>query len=86
MRLVRSWLAQRQRAYAGAYPDTDEEFEEPEYVPVRGKVRFRFRGVIKSVTGRIVLGVVAFLALGSMAIAAVGPRCPRIGSRPRKST
>jgi cell division protein FtsQ len=63
-----------QRAYAGAYSEPEEEFDEPAYVPVRGKVRFRLRGVVRTVTGRIVLGVVVFAGLGAVVIAAVVTR------------
>lgn len=55
-----------QRASAGGgYPDIEkeEEVEERPYVPVRGQMRFRFRGVIKSTVGRVVLGSVAFVGL-----------------------
>jgi cell division protein FtsQ len=63
-----------QRAYAGSYSPADDEVEETPYVPVRGKVRFRVRGILRTVAGRIVFGVVAFVALGAVAIAAVVTR------------
>jgi len=53
-----------QRASAGGYPAMEEEeVDEQPYVPVRGKVRFRFRGLLKSVVGRVLLGSVAFVGL-----------------------
>src|SRR4051794_2112942 len=53
-----------QRAYAGAYePPIEDEAEEEPYVPMRGKVRFRVRGMLRTLAGRIVLGVSAFLVL-----------------------
>ncbi|HZL26834.1 MAG TPA: FtsQ-type POTRA domain-containing protein [Acidobacteriaceae bacterium] len=52
-----------QRARAGGYSDIEEEVDERPYVPVRGKLRFRFRGVIRSTVGRVLLGSVAFVGL-----------------------
>jgi len=52
-----------QRASAGGYPDMEDEVDERPYVPVRGKLRFRFRGIIKSTVGRVLLGSVAFVVL-----------------------
>ena len=53
-----------QRASAGgSYAAVDEEVDERPYVPVRGKLRFRFRGVIRSTVGRVLLGSVAFVGL-----------------------
>ena len=48
--------------------------DEPEYVPQRGKLRLRFRGLPRSVGGRIVLGVVAFAVLAAVAVAVAGVR------------
>jgi cell division protein FtsQ len=50
------------------------ERDEAEYVPRRGNLRLRFRGLPRSVGGRIVFGVVAFVLLGSVAVAAAGVR------------
>jgi cell division protein FtsQ len=49
---------------AAGYGATDE----PEYVPKRGNFRLRYRGLPRSVGGRIVLGVVAFCAVGVIAV------------------
>jgi cell division protein FtsQ len=43
--------------------------EESEYVPQRGKLRLRFRGLLRTVGGRIVAGVVAFAVLGAVVVA-----------------
>ena len=43
--------------------------EEQEYVPQRGKVRLRLRGLLRSVGGRIVLGVLVLAMLGAVAVA-----------------
>ena len=48
--------------------------DEPEYIPRRGSFRLRFRGLPRSVAGRIVLGVVAFGVLGAVAVAVAGVR------------
>ncbi len=48
--------------------------EEPEYVPRRGKLRFRLGGLPRSVAGRIVLGVVVFGVLGAVVLAVAGVR------------
>jgi cell division protein FtsQ len=58
-----------QRAYSGSYSVTEEETEQPHYIPVRGKVRFRLRGIVRTVTGRVVLGVALFLGLCATAAA-----------------
>jgi cell division protein FtsQ len=50
------------------------ERDEAEYVPRRGNLRLRFRGLPRSVGGRIVFGVVAFVLLGSVAVALAGVR------------
>jgi cell division protein FtsQ len=53
-----------QRASAGGgFPPVEEEVDERPYVPVRGKLRFRFRGAIKSTVGRVLVGSVAFVVL-----------------------
>jgi cell division protein FtsQ len=48
--------------------------DETEYVPQRGKLRLRFRGMPRSVAGRIVLGVVVFAVLAAAAVAVAGVR------------
>ncbi len=48
--------------------------DETEYVPQRGKLRLRFRGLPRSVSGRIVLGVVGFGVLAAVALAVAGVR------------
>ena len=48
--------------------------EEPEYVPRRGQLGFRLSGLMRSVAGRIVLGVVVFGVLGAVALAIAGVR------------
>jgi cell division protein FtsQ len=48
--------------------------DEPEYVAQRGKLRLRFRGLPRSVGGRIVLGVVVFAVLAAAAVAVAGVR------------
>ena len=48
--------------------------DEPEYVPQRGKLRLRFRGLPRSVGGRIVLAVVVFAVLAAVAVAVAGVR------------
>ena len=64
-----------QRAYAGSYsPIEEDEVDEAPYVPVRGKVRFRVRGILRTVAGRVVFGVAAFVALSAVAIAAIVAR------------
>jgi cell division protein FtsQ len=63
-----------QRAYAGSYSPVEDEVDETPYVPVRGKVRFRVRGIFRTVAGRIMFGVAAFVALSAVAIAAVVAR------------
>jgi cell division protein FtsQ len=62
--------AVREPAPAGAlhrgsagYAAAEEEVDERPYVPVRGKLRFRFRGIIRSTVGRVLLGSVAFVGL-----------------------
>lgn len=50
------------------------ERDEAEYVPRRGKLRLRFRGLPRSVGGRVVFGVVVFVLLGSVAVAIAGVR------------
>jgi cell division protein FtsQ len=61
-----------QRAYAGAYePPVEDEADEEPYVPVRGKVRFRLRGLLRTVAGRVVLGLFLFIALSATAVAAI---------------
>ena len=50
------------------------ERDDAEYVPRRGNLRLRFRGLPRSVGGRIVFGVVAFVLLGSVAVAFAGVR------------
>ena len=50
------------------------ESDEAEYVPRRGNLRLRFRGLPRSVGGRIVFGVVVFVLLGSVAVALAGVR------------
>ncbi len=62
--------AVREPAPAGAlhrgsagYSAAEEEVDERPYVPVRGKLRFRFRGIIRSTIGRVVLGSVVFVGL-----------------------
>jgi cell division protein FtsQ len=48
--------------------------DETEYVPQRGQLRLRFRGMPRSAGGRIVLGVVAFAVLAAAAVAVAGVR------------
>ena len=48
--------------------------DETEYVPQRGQLRLRFRGMPRSVGGRIVLGVVVFAVLAAVAVAVAGVR------------
>ena len=48
---------------SGGYAAVEEEVDERPYVPVRSKLRFRFRGVIRSTVGRVLLGSVAFVGL-----------------------
>jgi cell division protein FtsQ len=48
--------------------------DEPEYIPRRGKLRFRWGGLPRSVAGRIVSGVVVFGVLGAVAVAIAGVR------------
>jgi cell division protein FtsQ len=48
--------------------------DEQEYVPRRGSFRQRFRGLPRSVGGRIVLGVVVFGVLGAAVVAVAGAR------------
>ena len=43
--------------------------DEPEYVPKRGNFRAKFRGIPRSIAGRIVFGVVVFGVLGAVAVA-----------------
>ena len=50
------------------------ERDEAEYVPRRGNLRLRFRGLPRSVGGRIMFGVVVFVLLGSVAVALAGVR------------
>jgi cell division protein FtsQ len=55
-----------QRGYAEratAEIDAEPEVDERPYVPVRGQLRFRFRGIVKTVAGRVVLGVAALVVL-----------------------
>jgi cell division protein FtsQ len=52
-----------QRASAGGFAPVEEGVDERPYVPVRGKLRFRLRGAIKSTVGRVLVGSVAFVAL-----------------------
>lgn len=60
--------------YEGAAASGYGVADEPEYVPRRGNFRLRFRGIPRSVSGRIVLGVVVFGVLGTVAIAIAGVR------------
>ena len=62
-----TWVWQRRLPGYGA-------LDEPEYIPRRGSFRLRFRGLPRSVAGRIVLGVVAFGVLGAVAVAVAGVR------------
>ncbi len=55
---------------AGGYSGRDEE----EYVPRRGKLKLRFRGLPRSMSGRIVLGVVGFVLLATVVVAVAGVR------------
>jgi cell division protein FtsQ len=48
--------------------------EEAEYAPRRGQLRLRFRGLRRSVGGRIVFGVLVFGVLAAVAVAAAGAR------------
>jgi cell division protein FtsQ len=48
--------------------------DETEYVPQRGQLRLRFRGMPRSVGGRVVLGVVVFAVLAAAAVAVAGVR------------
>ncbi len=48
--------------------------EEAEYVPRRGKLRLRYRGLPRSVGGRIVLGALVFGVLAAVAVAGAGVR------------
>ncbi len=48
--------------------------DEPEYVPQRGQLRLRFRGVPRSVGGRIGMGAVVFAVLAGVAVAVAGVR------------
>jgi cell division protein FtsQ len=48
--------------------------DEQEYVPQRGRLRLRFRGLQRSVGGRIVLGVVALGVLAAATVAVAGVR------------
>jgi cell division protein FtsQ len=51
------------------------ELDEPEYVPRRGSsFQLRFRGLPRSIGGRIVFGVVVFAVLGAVAVAVAGVR------------
>ncbi len=43
--------------------------DEPEYVPKRGNFRAKFRGIPRSIAGRIVFGVVVFGVLGAVVVA-----------------
>jgi cell division protein FtsQ len=63
-----------QRAYSGSYSPVDDEVDEAPYVPVRGKVRFRLRGILRTVAGRVVFGVIVFVVLSGVAVAAVFTR------------
>jgi cell division protein FtsQ len=61
------------RAAADSYSPIEEKEadEEEAYVPVRGKARFRVRGMLRSVAGRVVLGAIAFVGLGTVATAMI---------------
>jgi cell division protein FtsQ len=48
--------------------------DEPEYVPRRGSMGLGFRGMPRSLAGRIVLGVVGLGVLGAVALAVAGVR------------
>ncbi|MGA8939485.1 MAG: FtsQ-type POTRA domain-containing protein [Acidobacteriaceae bacterium] len=61
--------------YEGSDAASAAAYDEPEYVPRRGgKLKFRFRGIPRSVGGRIVFGVVVFVLLGAVAVAVAGTR------------
>lgn len=57
-----------QRSYPADFPETEDDVvgEEP-YKPARGRVGFRVRGALRSKTGRIVLGSMAFVAVCAVA-------------------
>jgi len=63
-----------QRGYAGeGFDGGYGSSEEPEYVPKRGKkTKLKFTGLPGSLTGRIVMGVVAFGLVATVVIAIVG--------------
>ena len=61
------------RAAADSYAEIDEkeaDAEEP-YIPVRGRRGFRVRGALRSTTGRVVLGVAAFVCLAVVGTAMI---------------
>ena len=60
--------------YDGAPASGYDAADEPAYVPKRGNYRLRFRGIPRSVAGRIVFGVVVFGVLGAMVVAVAGVR------------
>ena len=60
--------------YDGGPASGYDEADEPEYVPKRGNYRLKFRGIPRSVAGRIVFGVVVFGVLGAMVVAVAGVR------------
>ncbi len=60
--------------YEGAAAPGYGAEDEPEYVPKRGNLRMRVRGLPRSVGGRIVFGVVVFGVLGAVAVAVAGVR------------
>jgi cell division protein FtsQ len=60
--------------YSDLEPGAGYAQEEPEYVPRRGMLRLRFRGLPRSVGGRIVFGVVVFGVLATVAVAVAGMR------------
>jgi cell division protein FtsQ len=47
-------------------------FDEPEYVPRRGNLQARWRRFPRGILGRVVVGVVSVLVLGTIAVAAAG--------------
>src|ERR1700744_4864723 len=58
-----------QRHYEDGYaPAEEENADQPEYVPVRG--RLRLRNVLRTTTGRIVVASTAFVALAVAATTA----------------
>lgn len=55
-------------------PASGYDADEPEYVPKRGNYKLKFRGIPRSVAGRIVFGVVVVGLLGAMVVAVAGVR------------